>query len=202
MTEFPDMEQPNLWARLPTRHGEFRVRTFFCGDQEHLVLQLGEVRGRQNVLVRIHSECLTGDVLGSLRCDCGPQLQLAMEAVGLAGQGVLVYLRGHEGRGIGLTSKLAAYQLQDHGLDTVDANLHLGLPIDARTYDSAAAILAQLGLTTIRLLTNNPEKITQLNQAPLVVVERVPLLVPLHQETLRYLKTKQVRLGHLLDLTE
>ncbi len=202
MTEFPDTDLTDSWARLPTRHGEFRVRTFSCGDQEHLVLQMGEVRGQQNVLVRIHSECLTGDVLGSLRCDCGPQLQLSLESIGREGRGVLVYLRGHEGRGIGLSSKLAAYRLQDHGLDTVDANLHLGLPIDARTYDAAAAILVQLGLTTIRLLTNNPEKIAQLNQPPLVVVERVPLLVPLHQETLRYLKTKQERLGHLLDLTE
>ncbi len=202
MTDATHAGQMSPSARLPTRYGEFRVRTFTSGNQEHLVLQLGEVKGQENVLVRIHSECLTGDVLGSLRCDCGAQLQLSLEAIGLAGCGVLVYLRGHEGRGIGLTSKLAAYQLQDGGLDTVDANLHLGLPIDARSYDAAAAILIQLGLSTIRLLTNNPEKISELTQPPLTVVERVPLLVPLHHETLRYLKTKQERLGHLLDLTE
>ncbi len=190
------------WARLPTPHGEFRVRTFNCGEQEHLVLQMGEVAGAANVLVRIHSECLTGDVLGSLRCDCGPQLHLSLEMIAREGRGVLVYLRGQEGRGIGLTSKLAAYRLQDRGLDTVDANLHLGLPIDARTYAAAAAILVRLGLTTLRLMTNNPEKVAQLEEGALQVSERVPLLVQPHAEALRYLKTKQERLGHLLDLAD
>lgn len=166
------------------------------------MLQMGEVAGQSNVLVRIHSECLTGDVLGSVRCDCGPQLHLALDLIAREGRGVLVYLRGHEGRGIGLTSKLAAYQLQDRGLDTVDANLHLGLPIDARTYAAAAAILEKLGLTTIRLMTNNPEKVAQLEQGTLRVVERVPLLIKPHEESLRYLKAKQERLGHLLDLTD
>ena len=197
-----DSDFDGPWARLPTTHGEFRVRTFHCGEQEHLVLQMGEVAGQSNVLVRIHSECLTGDVLGSVRCDCGPQLHLALDLIAREGRGVLVYLRGHEGRGIGLTSKLAAYQLQDRGLDTVDANLHLGLPIDARTYAAAAAILEKLGLTTIRLLTNNPEKVAQLEQGALRVVERVPLLIKPHEESLRYLKAKQERLGHLLDLTD
>jgi GTP cyclohydrolase II len=193
---------PSQWARLPTRHGEFRARAFRCGDEEHLVLGMGAVEGQPDVLVRIHSECLTGDVLGSLRCDCGAQLELSLEAIALAGKGVLVYLRGHEGRGIGLSQKLAAYRLQDQGMDTVDANLHLGLPIDARTYEAAAAILTELGLSTLRLLTNNPEKIAQLNQAPLTVVERVPLRVPMHPETRRYLETKQRRMGHWLDLAE
>ncbi len=190
------------WARLPTVHGDFRVRTFHCGTQEHLVLQRGEVVGQEGVLVRIHSECLTGDVLGSVRCDCGPQLHLALDMIAQAGRGVLVYLRGHEGRGIGLTGKLAAYRLQDEGLDTVDANLHLGMPIDARTYAAAAAILTRLGLTTIRLMTNNPEKIAQLDQGGLRVVERVRLQVTPHEESVRYLKTKQERLGHLLDFND
>lgn len=197
---YSDFDGP--WARLPTVHGEFRVRTFHCDEQEHLVLQRGEVADQADVLVRIHSECLTGDVLGSLRCDCGSQLHMAMDLIAREGRGVLVYLRGQEGRGIGLTSKLAAYRLQDRGLDTVDANLHLGLPIDARTYAAAAAILVRLGLTTIRLMTNNLEKVTQLEQGALRVTERVPLLAPPHEEALRYLKTKQDRLGHLLDLSE
>lgn len=202
MTGCTETSAPPVWARLPTPYGEFSACTFTCANHAHLVLKMGEVAGKPDVLVRIHSECLTGDVLGSLRCDCGPQLQLSLKMIGQVGRGVVVYLRGQEGRGIGLSRKLAAYELQDRGLDTVEANLHLGLPIDARSYKAAATILQALGLSSIRLLTNNPDKIAQLNQAPLSVVERVALQVPLQPESLRYLQTKRERMGHLLDLAD
>jgi len=167
---------------------------------EHIALVKGEVRGRENVLVRVHSECLTGDILGSLRCDCGQQLESSLARVAREEAGVVLYLRNHEGRGIGLADKLRAYALQDGGLDTVQANEKLGLPVDARTYDVGAQILIDLGLTTIRLLSNNPAKILGLEDYRLRIVERVPLLTPPTCENQAYLRTKQNKLGHLLDL--
>ena len=150
--------------------------------------------------MRVHSECLTGDIFGSLRCDCGGQLDAALSQVAADGRGVVVYLRGHEGRGVGLTSKLHAYKLQDQGRDTVDANLDLGLPVDARSYDVGAQILSDLGVTTIRLMSNNPAKFVELEGYNLRIVERVPLLVTPNRENLGYLRTKQARLGHTLGL--
>jgi 3,4-dihydroxy 2-butanone 4-phosphate synthase/GTP cyclohydrolase II len=154
------------------------------------------------VLVRVHSECLTGDIFGSTRCDCNEQLHGALRRVVEAGSGVVVYLRGHEGRGIGLASKLAAYQLQDQGRDTVEANLELGLPVDARNYDVGAQILTDLGLTTLRLMSNNPAKFTELEGYRLKIVERVPLVTEPNAENIRYLRTKQQKLGHALGLSK
>ncbi|HZI98894.1 MAG TPA: bifunctional 3,4-dihydroxy-2-butanone-4-phosphate synthase/GTP cyclohydrolase II [Actinomycetales bacterium] len=188
-------------TRLPTEHGEFTAHAFAdpVDGAEHVALVVGDVADRDEpVLVRVHSECLTGDVLGSLRCDCGPQLHASMEAVAAEGSGVVVYLRGHEGRGIGLGAKIAAYALQDDGADTVDANLHLGLPVDARDYGAAARVLDDLGVRTVRLLTNNPAKLEGLRAHGVDVRERVPLDLPAHAESLRYLTTKRDRLGHLL----
>jgi 3,4-dihydroxy 2-butanone 4-phosphate synthase/GTP cyclohydrolase II len=191
-------------ARLPTRHGPFVAHVFRSplDGTEHLALVRGEVSGRDNVLVRVHSECLTGDIFGSTRCDCGEQLDAALAAVAAAGRGVVVYLRGHEGRGIGLAPKIRAYQLQDSGRDTVDANLDQGLPVDSRSYDIGAQILTELGVTTIRLMSNNPLKFRELEGYCIRVVERVPLLVRPTAENYSYLWTKQVRLGHCLNLTE
>jgi len=151
------------------------------------------------VLVRVHSECLTGDVFGSLRCDCGPQLRAALRRVAEEGRGVVLYVRGHEGRGIGLMHKLQAYQLQDQGRDTVEANLELGLPADARDYGTGAQILVDLGIRTMRLLTNNPAKRAGLEGYGLAIVGREPLPVRPHPENVRYLRTKRDRMGHLLD---
>jgi len=189
-------------ARLPTRHGVFRAHVYRSrfGGHEHMALVYGEVRGAPNVLVRVHSECLTGDAFGSIRCDCREQLEMAMENVVMAGRGVVVYLRGHEGRGIGLSRKLAAYELQDRGRDTVEANLELGLPVDARSYDTGAQILADLGLTTLRLMSNNPAKFTELDGYRLKIVERVPLVTRPTAENVRYLRAKQRKLGHTLEL--
>ncbi|CAI8839199.1 MULTISPECIES: bifunctional 3,4-dihydroxy-2-butanone-4-phosphate synthase/GTP cyclohydrolase II [Methylococcus] len=189
-------------ARLPTPYGTFTAHVYrsVVDGSEHLALVKGWVYGRENVLVRVHSECLTGDILGSLRCDCGNQLKMALEAIEQAGNGVLVYLRGHEGRGIGLAHKLKAYQLQDRGRDTVEANLDLGLPVDARSYDVGAQILTDLGVTTLRLMSNNPAKFTELAGYRLKIVERVPLEPAPHPENLVYLRTKSQKLGHLLNL--
>jgi 3,4-dihydroxy 2-butanone 4-phosphate synthase/GTP cyclohydrolase II len=191
-------------ARLPTRHGEFVAHVYRSLDDgtEHVALVMGELRDQQAVLVRIHSECLTGDILGSLRCDCGDQLEQAMTAIAKAGQGVVVYLRGHEGRGIGLTHKMHAYCLQDQGHDTVDANLELGLPVDSRNYDIGVQILHDLGVRTLRLLSNNPHKVVELENGRLKVVERIPLLVAPNPENINYLLTKQRRLGHQLGLVD
>jgi 3,4-dihydroxy 2-butanone 4-phosphate synthase/GTP cyclohydrolase II len=188
-------------ARLPTRHGDFTAHAYcsVLDGIEHIALVKGEVRGRENVLVRVHSECLTGDILGSLRCDCGQQLESSLARVAREEAGVVLYLRNHEGRGIGLADKLRAYALQDGGLDTVQANEKLGLPVDARTYDVGAQILIDLGLTTIRLLSNNPAKILGLEDYRLRIVERVPLLTTPTCENHAYLRTKQNKLGHLLD---
>ena len=168
------------------------------GGQPHLALVKGTPRSRPPALVRVHSECLTGDVLGSRRCDCGPQLERALERIAAEGTGVLLYLR-QEGRGIGLLEKLRAYGLQDAGLDTVDANLALGHPADGRDYAVAAAILSDLGLSQIRLLTNNPAKVSGLQRAGIRVAERIPLVAPVDPLTQRYLDAKRARLGHLLE---
>jgi 3,4-dihydroxy 2-butanone 4-phosphate synthase/GTP cyclohydrolase II len=185
-------------TRLPTEHGEFTAIGY--RDQvdhvEHVALVMGQIGDGTDVLVRVHSECLTGDTFGSRRCDCGPQLHAALEAVAAEGRGVVLYMRGHEGRGIGLGHKLQAYQLQDAGADTVDANLALGLPADARDYGTGAQILADLGVRSMRLLTNNPAKRAGLSGYGLSIVERVPLTVPATPENARYLRTKRDRMGH------
>jgi len=168
---------------------------------EHLALVKGDVRGKENIIVRVHSECLTGDVFGSRRCDCGSQLNLALQKIEEAGAGVLVYLRGHEGRGIGLGHKLRAYSLQEQGRDTVEANLELGFPVDTREYGVGAQILADLGVTTIRLLSNNPTKYGGLAGYDLTIVERLPLLSLPTSENVHYLRTKQEKLGHFLSLS-
>jgi 3,4-dihydroxy 2-butanone 4-phosphate synthase/GTP cyclohydrolase II len=191
-------------ARLPTRHGPFTAYVFrdrFDG-REHVALARGDLRASDDILVRVHSECLTGDLFGSLRCDCGAQLDAALERVSQAGRGVVVYLRGHEGRGVGLINKLHAYRLQDQGRDTVEANLDLGLPIDSRRYDVGAQILVSLGLRSIRLMSNNPRKFAALEGYPLRIVERVPLITTPQAENATYLSTKQEKLGHLLGLPQ
>jgi 3,4-dihydroxy 2-butanone 4-phosphate synthase/GTP cyclohydrolase II len=186
-------------ALLPTGSGEFVARAYRSADgTEHVALLRGQLDEVDAVLVRVHSECLTGDVFGSLRCDCGPQLEQALEIVAARGVGIVVYLRGHEGRGIGIGQKLAAYRLQEDGADTVDANTALGLPIDDRAYDVAAAILFDLRVKRVLLLTNNPAKQRGLEAAGVDVIERVPLVVPANPQNARYLRTKRDRLGHLL----
>ena len=188
-------------ARLPTEYGVFRAVGYVAefDGTEHIALVYGDLGDGEDVLVRVHSECLTGDVFGSQRCDCGPQLQAAQRRVADEGRGVVLYVRGHEGRGIGLMHKLQAYQLQDAGRDTVDANLDLGLPADARDYGTGAQILADLGIKTMRLLTNNPAKRAGLEGYGLGVLGRVPMPVRPHPENVRYLRTKRDRMGHLLD---
>lgn len=190
-------------ARIPTKHGDFRAVGYdsTLDGIGHIALVKGDIGDGENVLVRVHSECLTGDVFGSLRCDCGPQLDAALAAVAAEGRGVVLYVRGHEGRGIGLLHKLQAYQLQDSGVDTVDANLALGLPADARDYGTGAQILYDLGVRSMRLLTNNPAKRVGLEGYGLTIVDRVPLPIRPNAENLRYLRTKRDRMGHeLIDL--
>jgi 3,4-dihydroxy 2-butanone 4-phosphate synthase/GTP cyclohydrolase II len=191
-------------ARIPTRWGEFTAYAYesLLDGEQHLAMVKGAVQGEESVLVRVHSECLTGDALGSLRCDCGPQLEDALRLIADAGLGVVVYLRGHEGRGIGLSHKLRAYNLQEQGRDTVDANLDLGLPVDGRDYGMGSQILVDLGVTTMRLLTNNPAKYGGLDGFGLQIVERVPLQSQSNPENLRYLRTKRERMGHLLELPD
>ncbi|HEY3261052.1 MAG TPA: bifunctional 3,4-dihydroxy-2-butanone-4-phosphate synthase/GTP cyclohydrolase II [Pseudonocardiaceae bacterium] len=187
-------------ARIPTVHGEFRAVGYdsLIDGIEHIALVSGEIGDGEDVLVRVHSECLTGDVFGSLRCDCGPQLDAALAAVAAEGRGVVLYVRGHEGRGIGLMHKLQAYQLQDAGHDTVEANLALGLPADARDYGTGAQILVDLGVRSMRLLTNNPAKRVGLEGYGLRVVGKEPLPIRPNPENLHYLRTKRDRLGHEL----
>ncbi|SHE98478.1 bifunctional 3,4-dihydroxy-2-butanone-4-phosphate synthase/GTP cyclohydrolase II [Streptoalloteichus hindustanus] len=187
-------------ARIPTRHGVFRAVGYdsLLDGIEHIAMVYGEIGDGEDILVRVHSECLTGDVFGSLRCDCGPQLDAALGRVAEEGRGVVLYIRGHEGRGIGLMHKLQAYQLQDSGHDTVEANLALGLPADARDYGTGAQILADLGVRSMRLLTNNPAKRVGLEGYGLRVVGRVELPVRPNPENLRYLRTKRDRMGHEL----
>ncbi len=184
-------------ARLPTAHGEFRIVSYRALDgHEHVAVVEGDPSGA-GVLTRLHSECLTGDVLGSRKCDCGDQLGHALASIADAGRGVVVYLRGHEGRGIGLANKIKAYELQDAGLDTVDANTVQGLPVDARQYDVAAAILDDLGVASVRLMSNNPAKAAGLVAHGIQVDELVPAVVALHPESEDYLRTKAERLGHV-----
>jgi 3,4-dihydroxy 2-butanone 4-phosphate synthase/GTP cyclohydrolase II len=189
-------------ARIPTRHGDFTAYVYesILDGVEHLAFVRGEIAGKEDVLVRVHSECLTGDVFGSMRCDCGVQLDLGLERVANAGQGVVVYLRGHEGRGIGLGHKMRAYSLQDEGRDTVEANVELGFPADSREYGIGSQILVDLGISTMRLMTNNPAKYGGLDGYGLEIVERVPLHAEPNEENIAYLRTKQEKLGHLLDL--
>ena len=191
-------------ARIPTRYGDFTAHVFesILDGVEHIAFVRGDVANEENVLVRVHSECLTGDVFGSLRCDCGVQLDFALEKVAEAGSGVVVYLRGHEGRGIGLGHKIDAYKLQDQGRDTVEANVELGFSADSREYGIGSQILVDLGITTMRLMTNNPAKYGGLDGFGLEIVERVPVSVTPNSENMSYLRTKKDKLGHLLDLGE
>lgn len=188
-------------ARLPTQYGEFQVHLYSDAveQKEHLALVLGQVDDGAPVLVRVHSECLTGDIFGSQRCDCGEQLSLGMQRIAETGRGVLLYMR-QEGRGIGLADKLRAYNLQDDGLDTVDANLALGHQADARQYDGAALMLKNLGVDKVALLTNNPKKIEELQKFGIQIVERVPLVGAVTPDNERYLLTKALRMRHWLDL--
>lgn len=186
-------------SRLPTKWGLFQAYCY-CSKldgTEHIAVVKGDIGDGQDVLVRVHSECLTGDILGSARCDCGNQLALAMQLIEQAGRGVLVYLRGHEGRGIGLGHKLRAYNLQDLGYDTVDANLELGLAVDSREYGIGAQILRDIGVRTMRLMTNNPAKFVSLRGYGLAVVGRVPVISPITEENQRYLETKRTKMGHV-----
>ena len=185
-------------CRLPTEWGVFSLHGFEeASGQEHVALVMGDIADGEPVLARIHSECLTGDALFSQKCDCGPQLQAAMQAVNQAERGMILYLR-QEGRGIGLINKIRAYQLQDQGLDTVEANLALGLPVDAREFTLAQAMLQHFGVKQVRLLTNNPEKVETLRLNGIDVVERVPLQVGENIENEHYLQTKANKLGHFL----
>ncbi len=189
-------------AELPSKHGDYEIVAFEADDGRRLddvAVVRGSLSGATEVPVRMHSECLTGDVLGSNRCDCGEQLKLAMERVAAAPKGIVLYLR-QEGRGIGIANKVRAYALQDGGLDTVDANRHLGFDDDLRRYDMAAAMLEALGIESIELHTNNPRKVEGLRDAGIDVVRRVPLQVPPREENRHYLATKRARSGHLLDL--
>ncbi|WP_375475357.1 bifunctional 3,4-dihydroxy-2-butanone-4-phosphate synthase/GTP cyclohydrolase II [uncultured Jatrophihabitans sp.] len=195
---FEKLVQREVQARVPLRYGEYTAVGYSSSydEREHVAFVFGELGAGEDVLVRVHSECLTGDVFGSLRCDCGPQLDAALAAVAREGRGVVLYIRGHEGRGIGLLHKLQAYQLQDAGSDTLDANLELGLPADARDYGTGAQILVDLGVRSMRLLTNNPAKRAGLEGYGLHITGREPLPVHANPHNLRYLETKRDRMGH------
>jgi len=190
-------------ARLPTKHGEFTAVAYRSAVDaaEHMALVKGNISGDESVLVRVHSECLTGDVFGSLRCDCGAQIEMALQSIAEEDQGVFLYMR-QEGRGIGFHNKLCAYALQDQGMDTVEANIALGFGPDLRDYGVGAQILADLGLHNIRLLTNNPKKVIGLESYGIRIVETVPLIAPSTPYNIRYLKTKQKKLGHILGIEE
>jgi 3,4-dihydroxy 2-butanone 4-phosphate synthase/GTP cyclohydrolase II len=190
-------------ANLPTRYGEFIAIAYksTIDPDEHVALVKGDISGQESVLVRVHSECLTGDIFGSMRCDCGGQITMAMQAIANEGRGVFLYMR-QEGRGIGLHNKIAAYALQDQGMDTVEANESLGFPADLRDYGIGAQILVDLGLRDIRLLTNNPKKVVGLEGYGLRVVETLPLIVTPNPINIHYLETKQQKMGHLLEMEE
>ncbi|MBV18375.1 MAG: GTP cyclohydrolase II [Euryarchaeota archaeon] len=191
-------EVPSV-ATLPTPYGSFRIEVVTDeGGLEHVALSMGDLTGPDPVLVRVHSECLTGDAFGSLRCDCGPQLNAALAAVAQRGWGCVLYLR-QEGRGIGLHAKIQAYHLQDQGADTLDANLMLGHPADGRDYTVAATMLNSLGAGQVSLLTNNPDKVEQLRSYGIDVVERIPLVAGVGDDNRQYLKTKAERMGHQLE---
>ncbi|HEX6222396.1 MAG TPA: bifunctional 3,4-dihydroxy-2-butanone-4-phosphate synthase/GTP cyclohydrolase II [Acidimicrobiia bacterium] len=189
-------------ARIPTAHGEFAAIGYrsLVDDRQHIALVKGDIGDGAGVMTRVHSECLTGDVFGSLRCDCGEQLDYALARIAEEGRGVVLYIRGHEGRGIGLLHKLAAYRLQDEGLDTVDANVNLGLPVDSRDYGVGSQILYDLGVRSMRLLTNNPVKRAAIEGYGLSIEERIPIVLPANEENEGYLKAKANRLGHELDV--
>jgi GTP cyclohydrolase II len=189
-------------STLPTRYGEYVLHVFqdHQAGVEHIALVLGEITNSSNVLTRVHSECLTGDIFSSQRCDCGEQLAAAQSLIQAAQQGVIIYLRGHEGRGIGITSKILAYGLQDQGLDTVEANLALNLPVDSRQYHAAAEILKQLKVASIRLLTNNPDKVSALLSSKVVIDSLLPIQTSPNAFNQAYLQTKKLKLGHALSL--
>jgi 3,4-dihydroxy 2-butanone 4-phosphate synthase/GTP cyclohydrolase II len=192
-------------TRIPNAYGQWQAFGYRheIDGTEYVALVLGDVTGGTDVLTRLHSECLTGDVFGSLRCDCGAQLEAAMAAISAEGRGVVLYLRGQEGRGVGLLSKLQAYELQDAGADTVDANTELGLPVDAREYSAGAQMLADLGVRSVRLLTNNPAKVSGLSEGGVDITTRIPLAAAVTPYNIRYLVTKRDRLGHQIqDLNE
>lgn len=194
--------RPLSHSTIPTQYGTFKVISYYSDldSQEHLVLVKGDVEGKKNVMVRLHSECFTGDVLGSKRCDCREQLELAMKTIADKGEGILIYLKGHEGRGIGISQKLNAYNLQDQGMDTVDANLNLGLPVDQRNYNTAAQILKDLKVESISLLSNNPLKVEGLQGYSFKLESRLPLTINPSIHNLKYLLTKQQKMGHFLNL--
>ena len=188
-------------AEFPTTHGQFKLLGFANNkdQKDHIAVVKGDVSGKENVLTRLHSSCLTGDAIGSMRCDCGPQLHTALVMLEEAGSGILLYMQ-QEGRGIGLVNKIKAYQLQDGGVDTYDANLHLGFEPDGRDYEISAAMLEKLGVKSVRLLTNNPDKVRQLEMHGAMITKRVPLELPGHEHVDAYLKTKKERFGHNLKL--
>ncbi len=198
----PQLEN-RVQARVPTAHGEFTLHYYSnnIDDKEHLAFVKGSVRGKQGVPVRIHSECFTGDVLGSRRCDCGEQLDMALQMINQVGYGMLIYLR-QEGRGIGLLKKLQAYNLQDQGLDTVDANIELGHLADEREYDIAALILEEQGVESVALMTNNPEKIEGLTQLGIQVEKRIPIETNVYEDNEDYLKVKVKKMRHILNLSD
>jgi 3,4-dihydroxy 2-butanone 4-phosphate synthase/GTP cyclohydrolase II len=196
--------QRSAEATIPTPWGNFRAIEYesLVDGRSHVAFVYGEPRGEPNVLVRVHSECFTGDIFGSLRCDCGSQLRMALQRIGEEGQGVVVYIRGHEGRGIGLSHKLKAYELQEKGMDTVEANEALGFAADLRDYGIGAQILVDLGLSTMRFMSNNPKKVAGIEGYGLKIVDWVPLQTVPTEENLQYLRTKRDKLGHKLDLDD
>ena len=203
MTPIVEKSDVPVDARLPTLHGEFRIRVFHDATTgfDHVALTLGEMDGPDPVLVRLHSECLTGDAFSSARCDCGPQLDAALKTIQEHGWGCLLYLR-QEGRGIGLHAKIQAYNLQDQGADTLDANLMLGHPADARDYSIAADMLHAVGITDVSLLTNNPDKVQSLQELGITISNRMPLVVGVGEENRSYLETKATRMGHEISNQE